>query len=263
MRWLTRDPIEEGDGDNLYLFCNNSSTHVVDTDGRWTWTEATAINELRDKVRKMRENGYNFAADALEHYIGNHSSNIDLSRYASQIYNDSGWQQSFIDSVIAELKKKDPKGTNKKVEIGDIEHKEAFAGNLQTGRIDNVFRQMFSHRFQPYHDMGLFYALYGSHYSYIGTASWCRKSERNFMSMSIHADVETDLEVVSWDPLSYGGSGMRDIAPSYSAARYLQDTHGYRSNFIYLKWKEKGHWRKTTHSSARGSYTYTHRTSAR
>ena len=213
MRWITRDPIEEDDGDNLYLFCNNSSTHVVDIDGRRTWTEETAVNELRDKIREMRGKGYNFAADALEHYIGNHSSNIDLSRHASQIFNDSGWQQSFIDSVIAELNKKDPKGTNKKVEIGDIEHKESFAANLQTGRIDNMFRQMFSHRFQPYHDMGLFYALYGSHYSYIGTASWCRKSERSFLSMSFHADVETDLEVVSWDPLSYGGSGMRDIAP--------------------------------------------------
>ena len=263
MRWLNRDPIEEYDGNNLYLFCSNSSMNVVDKDGRWRWTEATAVSELQEKIREMRKNGYNFAADALEHYIGQHPSNIDLSRYASQIYNDRGWQQSFMDSVIAELKKKDPKGTNKKVEIGDIEHKKSFSEDMQTVRIDNMFRQIFSHRFQPYHDMGLFYALYGSHYSYIGTASWCRKTDRNFLSMSFHADVETDLEVVSWDPLSYGGSGMRDIAPSYSAARYLQDVHGYRNNFIYLKWKEKGCWRRTTYSSARGNLTYTHRISTK
>ena len=259
MRWLNRDPLEEEGGNNLYLFCNNSSIRVIDSDGRWTWSEESAINELRDKIREMRENGYNFAADAIEHYIGNHSSNLDLSRYASQIYNDSGWQQSFIGSVVAELRKKDPNGTNKKVEIGDIEHKESFSGGLQTGRIDGLFRQMFSHRFQPYHDMGLFYALYGSHYSYLGTASWCRKSGHNFLSMEFQADITMDLEVVSWDPLSYGGSGIRDIAPSYSAARYLQDIHGYRKSFIYLKWKEKGAWRVTTYSSVRGSYTNTHR----
>ena len=147
--------------------------------------------------------------------------------------------------------------------MGKLQHKASLTGDLQTGRIDTMFRQIFSHRFQPYHDMGLFYALYGSHYSYIGTASWCKKSAYNFLSMNFLTDVEVDLDVVSWDPLSYGGSGIRDIAPSYSAARYLQDAHGYRNNFIYLKWKEKGNWRITTYSSARGSYTYTQRRNAK
>lgn len=156
---------------------------------------------------------------------------------------------------IKELMKKDPKGTNMKVEIGDMAHKESFDSNLQIGHLDRMFTEVFSHRFHSYQNMKLFYALFGSHYSYIGTASWCRKTERHFLSASFHAYISTDLTIVSWDPLSYGGEQARGIIPSYSAARYLQDIHGYRNNFIYLKWREVGKWRKTTFSSPQGTYS--------
>ncbi len=37
-RWLTRDPIEEDGGDNLYAFCDNCPLNFADYNGLWALT---------------------------------------------------------------------------------------------------------------------------------------------------------------------------------------------------------------------------------
>ena len=54
--------------------------------------------------------------------------------------------------------------------------------------------------------------------------------------------IEIDLQVASYDMLSYGGGFPRTTFPSYSAAQYLQKNHNYNTPFIYLRWTEKGAW---------------------
>ena len=245
MRWINRDPIEEDGGENVYGFVSNSPTFCVDVDGRRTWTEATARKEVSDKIAEMRKNGHLFAADALEYYLGNNVRNYDMSRYASEIWSNNSWQESFVRNVLSELKKKDAMGTGKMVEIGDVAHKATFDADLNTGRLDKMFAKMFEHRFYPNQSMGLFYALYGSRYSYVGNASWCATTSAYSLGEVSKASIKTDLKVVTWDMLTYGGSILRNAFPSYSAARYLQEQHGYNTPFIYLRWNERSQWELT------------------
>ena len=217
----------------------------LDAGGRWVWTEETAVRAVRAKIADMRTCGYHFAADALGHFLANSTQNIDLSRYAGEIYNNSEWRDSFLASVQKRLSAKDPQGTGKKVQIGDIAHKASFGANLQTGVLSRMFAAQFGHRFYPNDSMGLFYALYGSHYSYIGTASWSKRRETTPTGEETRTRIELDLQVVSWDMLLYDGGFPRTMFPSYSAAQYLQKEKGYKKPFVYLKWREKGTWEVT------------------
>ena len=245
-RWMTEDPMGISGGINLYLFCNNATTYTADTDGRWAWlygwTEEKARQAVREEIEEMRKNGYNFAADALEHYLVNTTQNIDLSRYANEISSHPDWRRSFFNNVLKQLQAKDPNGTNKKVEIGDIAHRASFSANLQTGgMLTRMFTTQFDHRFHQWESMGLFYALYGSYYSYVGTASWCRKHESYAFLEDVKTKINVDLQVVCYDMLSYGG-WQRATIRSYSAAQYLQTDMRYRTPFIFLRWRETGTW---------------------
>ena len=248
MRWLTEDPAGLNGGMNMYLFCSNAAIYKSDTDGRWEWpwipdwTEERARQEVRAKIQEMRENGYDFAADALGHYLRNTAQNIDLSRYSDEISRHHEWRKSFLSSVLKQLKTRDPRGTDKKVEIGDVAHKASFNADLQNGNILDMFTTQFSHRFYPTESMGLFYALYGSYYSYVGTVSWCRRNQSTMFIDDERTSIEFDLQVASYDMLSYGGGFPRTTFPSYSAAQYLQKNHNYNTPFIYLRWTEKGAW---------------------
>jgi len=248
MCWLTEDPAGLNGGMNTYMFCSNAAMYKSDIDGRWEWfwipdwTEERARQEVSAKIQEMRENGYDFAADALGHYLRNTAQNIDLSRYSNEISRHHEWRKSFLSSVLKQLKTRDPRGTDKKVEIGDVAHKASFNADLQNGNILDMFTTQFSHRFYPTESMGLFYALYGSYYSYVGTASWCRRNKSTMFMEDERTSIEIDLQVASYDMLSYGGGFPRTTFPSYSAAQYLQKNHNYNTPFIYLRWTEKGAW---------------------
>ena len=244
-RWLSRDPIEEAGGLNLYAFCGNNGLNGGDIDGLIRisdWTKEEAIQEVKEKIEWMRRQGYNFAADALQHFLENKKGNLDLSKYASEIFNNKNWQISFVRSVIEELKKIDPEGTGKTFKIGDTKHELSFDMNLDNSNFNLDFREVFSHRFHMSDSEALFYALFGSHYSYVGTASWCKSDEISFWGAEYKRIVKLDLQIVCWDMLTYPDNWkIRSLADSYSAAKTLERDFGYnKRNYIYLKWHEKG-----------------------
>lgn len=257
MCWLTEDPIGEEGGVNQYLFCDNSGIYMVDIDGRWpwtpNWTEQTARQAVEGKIAEMRKNGYNFAADALVHFLSNAGHNIDLSQHANEISSNIFWQRSFIASVLAKLREKDPKGTGRKFTIGDIEHAANFDKPMpQSGNIGNSFAQQFDHRFYQTQSMGLFYALYGSRYSYYGTASWKQCNNSNLLVYMTTTKVSVDVKVVTWDRLTYPEGMGRTAINSYNAANYLEREHHYKKPYIFLRWNEKGKWTSTFWSTING-----------
>jgi RHS repeat-associated protein len=259
MRWLNRDPIEEDGGINLYAFCGNDSLYKIDIDGCREWTEETAIQAVKEKIEWMRRQGYNFAADALQHFIDNEQGNIDLSKYASEIYDNLGFQQKFYDVVTTYLQKTDPNGTNKKVKIGDIKYVALMNNDLTFFNFGTDIKEMFNYRFELFNSPSLFYALYGSRYSFCGEASWCKNYRTMGGEFSYKTQIKMNLNVISWDPLTYPLKPVRDWFPSYVASNFMENkfkqTSGYKTRYIYLRWKEKRTWTKSFSSSPHFSYS--------
>ena len=178
--------------------------------------EQTARQAVEGKIGEMRKNGYNFAADALLHFLSN-------------------------------------EGTGRKFTIGDVEHAANFDKPMPlSGNIGNSFAQQFDHRFYQTQSMGLFYALYGSRYSYYGTASWKRCNNSNLLVYMTTTKVSVDVKVVTWDLLTYPEGMARTAINSYSAANYLEREHNYKTPYIFLRWNEKGKWTSTFWSTING-----------
>ena len=177
----------------------------------------------------------------------------DLSQYANEISSNIFWQRSFIDSVLAKLREKDPTGTGRKITIGDIGHATNFDKPMPlTGNVGNLFTQQFEHRFYQTQSMGLFYALYGSRYSYYGTASWKQCNNSNFLVYMKTTKINVDLKIVTWDMLTYPKGMGRTAITSYNAANYLEREHNYQKPYIFLRWSEKGKWTSTFWSTING-----------
>ena len=66
-RWLTRDPIEEEGGDNLYAFCDNCPILLCDVLGLDELDDIEAM--YRQIIAKARERGADVAADNLEYFL--------------------------------------------------------------------------------------------------------------------------------------------------------------------------------------------------
>jgi RHS repeat-associated protein len=245
-RWITRDPIEEDGGDNLYAMCQNNTILFVDADGRklYEWNAVTARELLVKTIDDFRKRGWDFAADALSHFLNGTRNNIDLSRYSNDISSNSGWRQFFLNNVSSKLNMGD-----KDKKIGDIDHEENFSKDLSSINFTTgVFNAQFDYRFHRYDSGNLFYALYGSRYSYVGTASKSKtKIDGNCCTM-----LDFCLTLSSWDALTYPSKGGRGAFPEYSAATYLetlrrgQDRDRYFMPYVYLLWNENGQWVQCT-----------------
>ena len=141
----------------------------------------------------------------------------------------------------------------RKFTIGDIGHAANFdKPMLEAGNIGNLFMVQFYHRFHQTQSMGLFYALYGSRYSYYGTASWKRCNNSNLLVYMTTTKINVDVKVVSWDMLTYPKGMGRTAINSYSAANYLEQEHKYEKPYIFLRWDEKGKWTSTFWSTING-----------
>ena len=253
MRWLNRDPIEEQGGANLYAMCRNQPTIAFDTDGQYEWTEESATAALRDAVREFRQYGWNFAADALAHFVDGAGNNVDLSQYSGDISGNPGWRQRFLDNVSSKLSI----GENKM--IGDIEHEANFHRDLSREDFNSqaLFSQQFSYRFQRYNSGNLFYALYGSRYSYVGTASKTKEK----IGGDCCTKLDINLSVSTWDALTYPAGVGRKYFKQYSAAMYLESLRTPADNqkwfvpYIYLLWNESGSWVKCTRKYRSGTRT--------
>ena len=53
-RWMTRDPIEEKGGENLYAFCANNPVSRIDPNGMYTLGDAEDSLSQRGVVRDVR-----------------------------------------------------------------------------------------------------------------------------------------------------------------------------------------------------------------
>jgi len=90
---VSRDPIGEFGGRNLYGFAFNATTFRVDKDGRFvfpvviippdtvptTWTCSSAKARCQDKIDEWKENGYDLAVDLFDHYLDNSGDGYSLS----------------------------------------------------------------------------------------------------------------------------------------------------------------------------------------
>jgi hypothetical protein len=246
----------------------NNSVSCIDVNGRWTWNSTSADSKLRAVIEEWRNKGWNFPADALDWFRRGNANNLDLSQYHDRISSNRGWQIAFINSIEKQIKKKDPSGSGKMVEIGDVEHKSNFDANLSNASFSSTtFRAIFNFRFHYMNSQELFYALYGSRYSYYGKGALCRRSDHwSFASYRSATEVEFDVKIASWDQLTYpsGFLWLRRTFPSYSAAHFIEESRKegaisrsgrYRAPFIYLRWREKGHWIHTTYGNSDGLIT--------
>ena len=253
-RWMSRDPIGEDGGANLYVMCRNNPLTTFDTDGRYEWTEESAREKLQDTVREFRRYGWNFAADALAHFVSGARNNVDLSHYSGDISGNSGWRQSFLDNVSSKLSLGEE---NKK--IGDVEHEANFHRDLSVEDFNRqtLFSQQFAYRFQRYNSGNLFYALYGSRYSYVGNAS---KTKEN-IDGDCYIKLDLNLSLASWDALTYPERFWRNLSKQYSAATYLEDLRRSQSGedyfmpYVYLLWNESGQWVQCTEKYRGGTRT--------
>ena len=241
MRWLNCDPIEEEGGLNLYAMCRNHPLWAVDTNGQYEWTEESARDKLHEAIREFRQYGWDFAADALAHFVDGTGNNVNLSQYSGDISGNSGWRQRFLDNVSSKLAIGEK---NKK--IGDVEHEANFHNDLSNEDFNSqkLFSQQFAYRFQRYNSGNLFYALFGSRYSYVGNAS--KTKEKIDGNCCIKLDL--DLLLASWDALTYPRGFWRNLAEQYSAATYLEELRKTQSGedyfmpYLYLLWNESGQW---------------------
>jgi RHS repeat-associated protein len=253
-RWINRDPVEEEGGDNLYAMCRNHPLMTFDTDGRYEWTETSATEFLRETINGWKDRGWGFAAQALESFVNGTERNVNLSQYSGDISSHWGWQQAFIESVSSKLGIGD---INKR--IGDIEHEANFGKDLSNEDFNHttVFHKQFEYRFHRIESGNLFYALYGSRYSYTGTAS----KSRERVNGRCCTKIDLNLALSSWDALTYPPGLGREYFKQYSAARYLESfraSTGNRNRFvpyIYLLWNENGQWIQCTEQYRGGART--------
>ena len=244
-RWITRDPIEEDGGDNLYAFCGNNGMNRIDAWGlEDNWTEDSAIEYLEDTMFVWQLMGWDFAADALLHFLANTDRNADLSRHYKTISDDNSWQNAFIGNVASKIETGAPAK-----EIGDIAHRKNFSENLDNRSFqnDNLFDVMFNYRFYPGIGCGwhLFFAMFGARFSYVGSAAKRKVVRDSIRTYECCDEVEVNMDVATWDATTYPGGRWREKSKAYRAAMFLENHAGYSQNdYIYLRWHESGTWKR-------------------
>ena len=121
MRWLNRDPVEEGGGINLYAVCENNPLLYCDPMGLDVFDDiifngiSKAITEYAEFVveaRKFWKNvadgyfrprGMEFSAQLLEHSLQGHPSPLHFSEkdpLTSKVRNSKSYQ-TFLDRLIS------------------------------------------------------------------------------------------------------------------------------------------------------------------
>jgi len=79
MRWITRDPIGEEGGVNLYVFCINKAVAFYDILGLTTPSIEEIEKRYRAMIKTARDGGHNVAADNLEYFLSRKGGTRTLS----------------------------------------------------------------------------------------------------------------------------------------------------------------------------------------
>jgi RHS repeat-associated protein len=85
-RWLSRDPIEEAGGLNLYAFVNNDPVNAVDSDGRMPFYAAPAYRNLANRLDAFASNSGNAWAGGVADFLASsYRLSADLSDPIAQM----------------------------------------------------------------------------------------------------------------------------------------------------------------------------------
>ena len=195
-----------------------------------------------DLIAEWRDSVWDFAADALYHFLYGTGKNADLSRHAEIISSHRGWQNAFINSVAGKVNGGEPTK-----EVGDIAHRKSFTDDLTDKHFqtDNLFTKLFEYRFYPIGNMDLFYALYGARFSYLGNAAKRQSGRDTIRTWECCVEVDVDMDLATWDALTYPNGFFRRQSKAYRAAMFLESLNGKRDpDYIFLRWHESGTWKR-------------------
>ena len=118
-RWLTRDPIEEQGGLNLYGFCGNNGVGLYDINGMFIQDLLNNLFELYARGREfwnsvanvMRGDGYEIAADMLEYSL--HGDDNERTFYEAHEITGAIKNSVEYAKIMADLLSRQPKGLSK------------------------------------------------------------------------------------------------------------------------------------------------------
>jgi len=211
-RWLSRDPIEEEGGLNLYGFLENDPANDVDMLGEHG-TVAPEIARLRRTAIDWRVAGYDFAANVLTHFFTGRGP------------------ATYIGSPAEANKIKiDPKYRDAAQEHFDrLAH--SYGGRTGRYRISRDARAKDFAFHVDYYSGDLFYALGGAHFGYRGILDIC--GSRNWIAT---------VNMVQRDYYTFARRGFlwgRLWAPSYRAARHLEFPHGFHPFWNEEEWPDQ------------------------
>jgi len=221
-RWLSRDPIHENGGLNLYEFTINNPESFYDYLGEDTVSDD--LITLNAAVKRWRPRGWDFAADVLQLFIGNSKGNLNVYRHHNKVKNDMGWRLAFWKHLTEVALSAN--GT-----FGDpLLEKIPEGGNMADPK---TLKQLFDYRFGSRSDAfsennELFYALYGSHYDYYG--------KYTCLGLSMWS---INVKVALWDVETFPYHLGQEMFGPYEAASDLEHNHGwYGDSRPYAIWED-------------------------
>jgi RHS repeat-associated protein len=220
-RWLSRDLIEETGGKNLSATCKNDLLNQIDATGLADWTEASALQALKDEEKEWNDEHWDFAAGLINWFYTKQGpkEKVGSASDAEKIKTD----ERFRDAMMYEL-------ANMAQDI---------CTKCKSGPVEKPAEGTFDMRFNTGE---LFYALGGAHFTYKGsmkiqcpgkiTASLAQFTGATFPWKWEGTVIQKDLYVFL--PRSPGR-----LFTAYSAAYYLQTKQGYQPFVDSQTWQDK------------------------
>ncbi len=227
-RFLQPDPIAYEDGPHLYTYVRNNPVSATDPSG--LWTQAKALKVLRRKIGDWRADGYNFAADLLQHFIDKKgpAPYVPSRLNINEVKNDSGFRERLGETIDRFLSEK---GANLKTKTASY----AFVSSKQ--RVDIRSKKVKWSRGR------MFYTYAGARLTVGGEAQltphgeeedWKRYAESTSWSTFSKAfNWSGDFKITLKDRYTFAIGGAKEmwrrkLARSYAAATFLQRHCGYK-----------------------------------
>jgi RHS repeat-associated protein len=238
-RFWTMDSYEGNTSDPLslhkYAYCCDSPVNRCDPGGNQSATDLVTrgdVAKLRKLIATWRGRKWDFAADMLQHFLGNSGTHLNVYKHHLKVKLHEGWRNHAQSEIV---------GTEhgSKGAIGDPKLANLTAGaNLSDNQVlglqdrqPNGFTYRFGGPDSALTDNDeLFYALYGAHFSYYAKVTKLQPLRFRY-----------DVKIVLWDQITFpsGMGGVRNIFSDYAAAAHLQ-AYGYRSTSrLYAVWDDQ------------------------
>jgi RHS repeat-associated protein len=212
-RWLSRDPIEESGGSNLYAFVSNNSVNSYDPYGQAS--QGQDISDLRQTALEWRGQGWDFAANLLTTFYTGKGSYTPSQADADKIKNSSEYRKAAKENLAELAKKLCSEGKGGQQAISEGKAGGLFAFDVQ------------------YYSGELLRALGGAHFYYTGSMTLCCSGAIEGWSADVTMSQEDNYTFAPLGRLQY-----RRLVPSYMTARDLEINHGVKP-FVHTEtWKD-------------------------